>query len=361
MSKVKSRGRRRRRHPPGTSPGTVTVDPQASRPEVDVIGYGPDGFVEQKQIGLDQVRQLAGKNPITWVNVDGLGDAALLNGLAERFQLHPLAMEDAVNVGQRPKFDDYETHAFVAVRMPRMEATPHTEQLSLFLGKDFVVTLQEVPGDCLEPVRARLRQGGTRIRVSGPDYLAYALIDTVIDAYFPVLEGYGERLLEFEQQLLEGGAQPDVKALHDIRRDLLVLRGSVRPLRDMVSALRRSETGLVAQKTQIYLRDSYDHASELVDLLEDQRDMVNGLMDLYLANLNSRLNEVIKVLTMIATVFIPLTFIVGIYGMNFNTAVSRWNMPELNWRLGYPFSWALMIAVVAAMLIYFRRKGWLGK
>jgi magnesium transporter len=358
----RSRARRRRRHPPGTSPGTVTIDPQSPRPDVQAIGYGPEVFLEEKVTDVGRLRELRGTVPVLWVNLDGLGDAGILNAIAELFQLHPLAVEDAVNIGQRPKFDDYGEHCFAAIRMPRPEGGAHSEQLGLFLGKDFVVTFQDVPGDCLDPVRNRLRQGKTRMRSSGPDYLAYSLLDTVIDAYFPILESYADRLLVFEQRLLEAERRlPEVRELHDMRRDLLGLRGSIRPLREMVNALLHVDSDLVGEKTRVYLRDSYDHAVELIDLLEDQRDLVNGLMDLYLANLNSRLNEVIKVLTMIATIFIPLSFVAGVYGMNFNPAASPWNMPELNWRWGYPFSLALMAAMVAGMLVYFRRKGWLGK
>jgi magnesium transporter len=344
----------RRRHPPGTSPGTVLVDPNARPTRLRVLSYGPDRVQESDVRTLAELRQVVGRDPVVWVQVDGLGDAEVLGWIAEVFQVHPLALEDVVNVGQRPRADEYENQIMIFLRMPRGDATALTEQVAIALGHGFVVTFLEDPGDVFDPVRDRIRRSGGRIRSEGSDYLTYAFMDAVIDAYFPVLEGHGNRLAELEQRLFVTDAPVSPVELYDMNRELLALRGWIRPLRELLGVLLRAETSLVRDKTQLFLRDCYDHALELIELIEINREIGASLIDLYRANLNMRLNETMKVLTIIATIFMPLTFIAGVYGMNFK------HMPELAWKLGYPFSLGLMALIAVGMLVYFRKKGWMG-
>jgi magnesium transporter len=233
-----------------------------------------------------------------------------------------------------------------------------TEQLSLFLGQGFVVTFQERVGDCFDPVRARLRKGGP-IRTRGPDYLTYALIDALVDSWFPVLEQHGERLEDLEDEILVHPARRTIARIHELRRDLMALRRAVWPLRDALGALCRDPTPLIAGETRTYLRDCYDHAVQIIDLLESGRELSADLTDAYLSNINNRMNEIMKVLAVIATIFLPLSFIASVYGMNFHTDKSPWNMPELAWRFGYPFALGLMVLTVIGMLFFFWRRGWL--
>ncbi len=349
-----------RRTPPGAPPGSLTVDPQAPLPVIHVIGYGPDAVKEQKVEDLGAIVQCLGKFPVTWVNVDGLGDAAVLRGLGEIFSIHPLALEDVVNVHQRSKVDQYPNHLFIVGRMVGMGDRVEREQLSLFLGKNYVLTFQERAGDSFNPVRERIRQPGRRARSEGPDYLAYALIDALIDGYFPVLEQYGERLESIEDDVLSRPDPQLVSRMHEVKRDLLTLRRAIWPLRETVNSLVREPSPLISDGTRIYFRDCYDHTVQIIDLLENYRDVASGLMDVYLSSVSNRLNEIMKILTILTALFIPLSLIAGIYGMNFNTAQSPFNMPELNWYFGYPFALGLMAVVALVMLTFFRRRGWLG-
>ena len=351
----------RRRTPPGTPPGTLIVDPEAPHPSVRVIAYGPDETVEQEIHEPRHVRDFLDKWPVIWVDVEGLGDAETIRTLGEIFGLHRLALEDVVNVHQRPKIEQYDGYYFIVARMVKLGEHLETEQLSLFLGKNFVVTFQEGhPGDCLETIRERIRQKRGRIRDAGLDYLAYALLDAVVDCYFPIMEEYGERLEAFEDELLTYPHSDTVARIHEIKRNLLTLRRAVWPQRETFNALLRDETPLVTNETRLYLRDCYDHTTQLIDLIETYRELGSDLTDVYLSSISNRTNEIMRVLTVIATIFIPLTFIAGIYGMNFNPAASPVNMPELNWYWGYPFSLTLMALVAFGQLFFFWRRGWLG-
>jgi magnesium transporter len=350
---------RRRRTPPGSPPGTLVADAAAPRPRLRVIAYGPDRFEETEPRNVEALAGVVGHWPVTWVDVQGLGDVETVRALGDRFDLHGLALEDVINVHQRPKVELYENHVFIVTRMVGGPATDgggaDTEQVAMFLGADFLLTFQERSGDCFEPVRERLRHAGGRIRAARADYLAYTLIDAVIDGYFPVLEGYGERVERLEDAVT---ARPDaalVAQIHALKRDLLTLRRAIWPQREMVNALIRDESSLVAEPTRLYLRDCYDHAIQLMDMIETYREIASGLVDLHLSSFSARLNE-----TIIATIFIPLSFITGLYGMNFDPSASRWNMPELGWRYGYPFALGLMGVVAIGLLVYFRRKGWIG-
>lgn len=350
---------RRRRAPPGAAPGTLVADPAAGAPAVTLIAYGPDGFEEIEITDVEALAPLIGKHPVTWINVVGLGNIELIRRLGEMFSLHGLALEDVVNVHQRPKVEDYDEHAFIVSRMVAGGDSPTTEQVSMFLGDRFLLTFQEKPGDCFDPVRARLRNSHSQIRSRPTDYLAYALLDAVIDGYFPVLERLGERLEELEDKVIAAPGTMEVTRIHEIKRELLTLRRAVWPQRDMLSALTREASPFVTDQTRLYLRDCYDHTFQLMDVVETYREIATSLVDIYLSSVSTRLNEVMKVLTIIATIFIPLSFVTGLYGMNFDTDASPWNMPELEWHWGYPMALGLMTAIAAAMLSYFYRKGWL--
>ena len=348
----------RRRGKPGASPGTLTVDAEAPKPEIRVMAYGPDALVEKKYDSVRQVPQFLKEHPVTWVNVDGLGDTGVLRNLGKTFGLHRLALEDVVNVHQRAKVESYADHHFIIVRMVLLGERLNTEQFSMFVGSGYVLTFQETRGDCFDLVRERLRKGGGKIRRTGPDYLAYALLDALIDAYFPVLEDYGERLDTMEDEVICMPRQDAIFRIQDVKRDLLALRRAVWPLREAVNSLVRDESDHFKDDTKIYLRDCYDHLVQVLDMVETYRELGSGLMDVYLSSLSNRMNEVMKVLTVIATIFIPLTFVAGIYGMNFNAEKSPWNMPELAWYWGYPACLGIMVVIAVVLVGMFWRKGW---
>lgn len=375
----------RRRNPPGSAPGTLTVDPSARPSQASLIAYQAQTYHESPAAAIDELLQASAPPEIRWVNVEGLGDVKLLQSLGQRFGLHPLALEDAVNVHQRPKFEDYQGHLFFIVRMPLPSpanttanttpgATPnsspsnsleemqrfHSEQVSIYLGPQFVLTLQELPGDTFNSVRKRLRTEGSQFRRLGADYLAYTLIDSVIDAYFPVLEHYGELVEELELAVVENSSPNDILKIHALKRDLLSIRRALWPMRDMLSAILRDDTPLIQDTTRLYLRDCHDHTIQLIDMVETYRELTSGLVDIHLSSVSNRMNEVMKVLTIIATIFIPLTFISGIYGMNFDPAASPWNMPELRSPYGYVSVIAAMTVIAAGLLGWFQYKGWLG-
>ena len=341
----------------GTSPGTLTVDAAAQAPVITAYGYNGTTLSETvvaEPTALDNLRK---EWPLVWVNVDGLGDAKVLETVGKIFKLHPLSLEDIVNVHQRPKVEAYEGYQFVVLRMVTLGEDPPTDQMSLVLGENFVLTFQERSGDCFEPVRQRMRKNTPRLRACNADYLAYALIDALIDHYFPMLENCGERLDDLQDEVLLSPTPQTVHRINTFKRDLITLRRAIWPLRDELNTLGR-EGGQMRPETQVYLRDCYDHTIVLIDMLETQREIAGSLMDIYLSSVSNRMNEVMKVLTIIATIFIPLTFIAGVYGMNFNTATSPWNMPELNWYWGYPLCWGSMIITALILLTIFWRRGW---
>jgi magnesium transporter len=345
---------------PGDSPGTLVPRADAQPPRLAYLRYGPGlPLLESADTDLATLRGLAGGPGILWLDIEGLGDGALLEAVGALFGLHPLALADVVNVPQRPKAEVYGEQVFIVARMPAAALPLDSEQVSLFLGPNFVITFGEKEGDVFGPVRQRIRDGRPGLLEGGADYLAYSLIDAIVDAYFPLLESYGEFLEDLEEEILMRPRQELVPRLHHLKRDLLNLRRYVWPLRELLAALHRDEIPRIAPATRLYLRDSHDHAVQVMELLESYRDMASSLMDLYLSSVSHRLNEVMKVLTIIATLFMPLSFIAGVYGMNFDRG-HPWNMPELGWRLGYLFALGLMAAVALVMLTYFWRKGWFG-
>ena len=360
MSNKRRRSKKHHLAPPGSLPGVLIPDAKSSQSAIRVIAYGPEQFKEEARADVRRVKELLHDYPVLWVDVDGLGNIDTVRALGDIFDLHPLALEDVLHVFQRPKLEQYGEHYFLVARMASLNAQLETEQLSMFLGKDFVITFQDsLPGDCLDPVRNRIRNGLGRIRQYGPDHLAYAILDAIVDCHFPVLESFGEQLDALEDRILERPDQRAISQVHSIKRDLLTLRRAIWPLRDALHSLLRDPIPIVTEETHVYLRDCYDHAVRIMEMIETYRELCADLVDLYLSSTNNRMSEVMKVLTVFSAVFIPLTFIVGIYGMNFDTKVSPWNMPELEWPFGYPLVLAVMAVVAAALLVFFYRKGWL--
>ncbi len=309
---------------------------------------------------LPQLTQAAKLNQqVTWINIDGLADIEVIQGLGKHFGLHSLALEDVVNVHQQAKLDTYDNNVYLVVRMPVSNRPFVTEQVSLFLLNGILITLQEYPGDCLNPVRARLAAGKGRIRNRGADYLAYAVIDAVIDGYFPVLDAYEQVLQEISDEIDSDLSHDIPKRLHDIRADLLNIRKVGVQHRDAVIALSREDNSVISEETQLYLRDCHDHITRLLESADTYREACGELRELYFAQQGQRTNDVMKVLTIIATIFIPMSFIAGVYGMNFDSSVSAVNMPELRWVYGYPFAICIMLATGGGLLFYLRRRGWL--
>ena len=352
---------RKRYQRPGTPPGTLNPPDIARVPKVRVtiLDYDADSLEERKVESIAECLPYRNKSSITWIDVNGLQDLDLIRQLGAQFGLHPLSLEDVLNTGQRPKFEDFEEYGFVIMKELRLADSIEAEQISLFFGKGWVITLQEAPGDPFEPIRERIRKGKGRIRRSGADYLAYALLDALVDSAFPILEKLGDRIENLERDVVGRPTRKTLGEIHSVRRELLYLRRTAWPQRELIHALNRDESPLITHETRVYLRDCYDHTVQILDLVETYREVAAGMLDVYLSSNSNRLNEVMKVLTVIATIFIPLTFITSLYGMNFNTQLSRWNMPELNWRFGYPMVLGVMAAVVAGMFVYFRRKKWL--
>jgi magnesium transporter len=318
--------------------------------------YAPDHLEEHDNVAVAELKNLLDTEAVCWVDVQGLGDETVLRELADLFSIHCLALEDVVNVPQRPKVERFESHTLCITRMAlQREEGIEPEQVSLFLGSNYVLTFQERSGDVFDPIRNRIRQGGPVLRSSGPGYLAYALLDAVVDGYYPLLELFGEKLEALEDEIM---AQPHPAALqeiHQTKRDLLAIRRSLWPQREAVNALIRDEDPLLTDTVRVYLRDCHDHCVQIMERVETCRELAAGLMDVYLSNVGNRQNEVMKVLTIMASIFIPLTFMAGIYGMNFE------NMPELHSRWGYPFLLAAMAVIAVGMVCYFRRLGWLGR
>lgn len=350
--------RAKRRTLPGAAPGTLLPDPQAPKPVLRAIAYGPDHVTERTLESPAECRELLQQHPVVWLNVDGLGDVSVIKQLGEIFGLHALALEDVVNTHQRPKVEPYDQHLFIVAREMTWNDHLEHEQLSIFLGKRFVLSFQEREGDCFAAVRERVRDKDSRIRKSGPDYLAYALLDATVDSYFPIVERVGEQLEALEPSLLACPRQNDVTRLHEIKRDLFTLRRAAWPLREALNVLVRDESPYVTPETRMFLRDCVDHAIQILDFVETDREMCSDLMDVYLWSVSHKLNSVMKVLTIISTIFIPLTFIAGVYGMNFHTDKPL-NMPELEWEYGYIVFWIVCAAIAAGLMGLFWSLGWL--
>lgn len=354
-----ARRRRKRLHPPGTQPGTLAAHAEAgSAPvRVTVFRYAADRC-EERPVPPEEIPSLAvPEGGVLWIDVAGLSDPSVVRAIGDRFGIHPLALEDVLNVPQRPKVEWYGDHLLVVLREVRYPEAP--EQVSFFLADRVVVSFQERPGDAFEPVRVRLREGKGRIRAEGADFLLYSLCDAVLDAFFPSLETLGDEVEELEEKLLLAPVPETFVEIRRLKRALLEVRHAVWPARDALNLLLIEEHALIRRETKVFLRDCYDHTIQLMDMVETFREMASGLVDEYMSAVSNRMNEIMKVLTVMATIFIPLTFIVGVYGMNFDTKVSPWNMPELTWEYGYPAVLLVMGAVSGGMLYFFRRRKWI--
>ncbi len=349
-------GRRQRRV--GVSPGTVEYagEVKVGEPRLTVIRYR-EGFLKEQVVpSVDAALALREPGSVTWINLDGLHDTGLVRELGEAFGVHPLVLEDIVTTTQRPKFEDHGDHLVLILRMLTFESEKNevqSEQVSLILTPDCLITFQENTGDCFDPVRARIRARKGRLYALGADYLAYALIDAIVDNYFVVLEQIGTRIEELEDILVEAPEPRHLQNVHELKREMILLRKAVWPLRDLVSSLERSDSTLINDRINIYLRDLYDHSVQVIDAVESFRDMLSSLQDLYLSSISNRMNQVMKLLTIIATLFIPLTFLAGVYGMNFEF------LPELHWRYGYLVFWFACVVIAVGLLIFFRRRRWL--
>ncbi len=348
----------RRRHKVGLPPGSlVPVEVQTlDRVSLTVMDYDAERLEEREVSTVAECLPFRDSPTVTWLDVVGLQDMELVGELGSQFGLHPLVLEDLVNTQQRPKLEDFQEYLFVVIKMLTFDEESRRvddEQLSLILGPRFVISFQERPGDTFGAVRERIRTGKGRIRTMGVDYLAYALIDAVVDHYFVVLEGLGDWIEELEEEVVTEPVASTMQHIHRVKREMLLLRKATWPLREVVSGLGREGTSLITTPVRIYVRDVYDHTIQVLDTAETLRDIVSGLLDTYLSSVSNRMNEIMKVLTIMASIFIPLTFIAGVYGMNFQ------HMPELSTTWGYPAVLALMGVIAAGLLVYFKRKGWM--
>lgn len=347
-------------HPPGTAPGTLDDSGQGEI-EIRLVGYDADEYVELTLERPEDCVPYRKRTARTWIQINGRPDVATLRSFGRLFDLHELALEDVSNVGQRPKIDIYGEQTFVVMAMPVLTADGvSSEQVSIFAGTDYLVCFSTTPNDPFDALRRRMRPPSvSRLRTRGIDYLLYALVDFVVDAAFPVLEHFGSDIEDMEEELLEQPGRNTIARLHRIRRELLLLRRMLWPQRELVSRLQRDEIDLIDEQTRPFLRDCYDHSVQVIDLLESFREMTASLLEVYLSSISNRTNEVMRVLTIISTIFIPLTFIVGVYGMNFDPGASPWAMPELRWYWGYPLVWLVMVTIVGGLIWFFRRKQWL--
>ncbi len=361
-SKMKNHGQksaRRRSSKTGLPPGTLVHigRDREKAARISVVSYSETSIEEKEHVKVEACVPYRDAPGTVWVNLEGIHDVAILEKLGGCFGLHPLVMEDILNTEQRTKVEDYTDYLYLVLKMLRFDAAAdavRSEQISLVLGRNYVLSFQEgIDDDAFVSVRDRIRHEGGRIRKAGADFLAYSLIDTVVDNYFTVLEQLGERIEALEEELISAATPVTLQKIHRLKRELIMIRKSVWPLREVIGALERGDSPLVQDATRLYLRDVYDHTVQVIETIETYRDMVSGMLDIYLSSMSNRLNAIMKVLTVIATIFMPLTFIAGVYGMNFRY------MPELQWRYGYLFVWMIMILIGLAMFLYFRRKRWL--
>jgi magnesium transporter len=348
-------------HPPGTSPGTLSEITSAVPLTINLIDYTDSQFYEKEITDAAECRPYLERDTSTWIHIRGAAKPDLLIELGQMFDLHLLALEDVVNKGQRAKIEEYDDQIFVVMQLPMTteSGSVHSEQVSLFVSKGFLISFCAAATDPFDLVRERLRKHVGRIRRRGSDYLLYALLDVIIDQAFPLLENYGEQIEILEDELLAQPNHDTLSRLHQMRRDLLLLRRMFWPQREVLNQLFREECPCIEQDTRLYLRDCYDHTIQIIDLMESYREMTASMLDVYLSSISNRLNESMRMLTIIATVFIPLTFIVGVYGMNFgNNTTSWWAMPELRWDYGYPAVWLVMILIGGGMIYLFKRNKW---
>ncbi len=347
-----------RRNKVGLSPGTLVHvgEAKVAQAKLSLFDYKDSYFIEKDSVTVEEAAPLLETETTTWLNVAGLHEITLIESLGKLCRIHPLSLEDILNTQSRAKLEEFDDYIFIVVRMLEFDETTRelsSEQLSLIFRKNLVVSFQENEGDVLNPLRNRLRLAKGNVRRLGADYLTYAIIDGIVDHYFVALEQIGEVIEDLEDRLLVSATSQAPNELHGIKRELILLRKAVWPLREVLLSLLRTESPLVSESTKIFVRDLYDHTIQVIDTLESMRDLTGGLLEIFLASASNKMNEIMKVLTVISTIFMPLTFIVGIYGMNFE------HMPELHWIYGYPFAMALMITIALTMVVWFRRRKWI--
>lgn len=352
-------------HAPGTAPGTLVERSHigADRPsQITLFSYNKENLDERTCASIEELRAHLKKDRVNWVHVGGLNDTELLRSLGETFGLHPLSLEDVQMTTQRPKVERYEGYIFILTKLLYFtsESDLVVEQMSVFLGRDFVITIQEgSKRDAFEMVRDRIRHSCGQARDMGPDYLCYALLDSLVDQFFPVLEIVGDKIEDLESELLDCPHKVTQRKLYDAKRLLLQIRRAAWPQREIFNVLLHDDSGMVKSTTQIFLRDCYDHVSQIIDIIENFRDLTAGLMEVYLSSLSLRTNEIMRVLTVVMSIFIPLTFVVGLYGMNFDPQASPWNMPELKMRYGYVGCLAFLAILALVQIFILKRKKWL--
>lgn len=343
----------------GAPPGTLVYDREKRTPEVSirVMDYSPDACHIRKPVKIEDTYALRDSQSVSWIDIEGLHDTDLLAKFGDHFGLHPLVLEDILNTHQRPKLEEYDDYFYIVARMLMAGKTPdepvHSEQVSFILGKHFMATFQDVPGDVFDPVRHRVEHGRGKSRKSGADYLLYTLLDAIVDNYFVLLQSMADRIETVEQSIVWKPQREDLDKVHKLRRELVYMRRNVWPLRDVVASLDRTDSELIAEETKVYLRDLHDHVVQVIDAIENFRDVLTSLQDLYMSGISNRTNEIIRVLTIISTIFVPLTFLAGVYGMNFHY------FPELAWKWGYLCFWIVSVVVVISLIAFLRRRNWL--
>ena len=347
-----------KRKKPGTSPGSLVYvgEQKIQNVKMYLFDFNRDLFEEKDIENVEEIFKYKKNGNITWINIDGVHDTTIIKKIGEYFDIHSLILEDILDTSHRPKIDDMEHYIYISLKMLTVDPITQKigqEQVGIILGDDYILSFQEsAEGDVFNPIRERLRTGKGRMRKLGADYFAYCLLDAVIDNYFLVVESIGERIESLDQEIIVNPSKTTLPKVHNLKNELIKLRKAVWPLRDIVSTLERSESPLFKESTEIYIKDLYDHSVQIIDTIETYRDLVSGLFDIYLSSVSNKTNDVMKVLTMMASIFIPLTFIVGVYGMNFKY------FPELEWQYGYAMVWVLMIGVAGSLWIYFKKKGW---
>lgn len=342
----------------GLPPGALVHigEKRLKETSISIIDYDQAQFQEKELEKIIECLPFKDKPTVTWINIEGIHELQVIEEIGEHFNIHPLVLEDILNTGHRPKVEDFGDYIFIILKMLRCDEKDNeieAEQLSIVLGSNFVISFRESGGDVFDPIRERIRDAKGRLRKTGADYLAYCIVDAVVDGYFMILEKLGEDIDSLEEESVTEPTQETLRRIHTLKREMVFLRKSVWPLRELISTLERGDSSLIHESTGIYFRDVYDHTIQVMDTVESFRDMLSGMHDTYLSNVSNRMNAVMKVLTIIATIFIPLTFVAGIYGMNFKF------MPELEWRWGYSLVLAVMAVIAVSMVIYFRKRKWL--
>ncbi len=340
----------------GAPPGTVIYygEDHTDKVKITLIEYNETEVIEKDFFDIDECMNHINPTMVKWINVDGIHNTELVEKIGKQFNIHPLTLEDVVNTSQRAKFEDFENYVVAIMKMISYDTELRSELLSVVLMEGMVISFQEVDGgDAFDMIRTRIRTGKGRIRKMGADYLAYALIDAVVDCYFNILEKIGDKIELLEEDLISNPTKETMQKLHLMKREMIFVRKAVWPMRELINNLERSETQLIKPSTDIYLRDVHDHTVRVIDTVETYRDLLSGMMDIYLSSVSNRMNEIMKVLTIITTIFVPVTFIVGVYGMNFE------NMPELKAQSGYYIVLGVMITIIVSLILYFRKRKWL--